>query len=227
MRIWVAALGFVIATASACTTSGSLDLQLSLPDNADLAPTGMTTVTVVASSPDFGTHSTTSILTGRTFTADTLPIANNVQIDVLFHDDSNRLVGVGEAPNVVDIVGDKNTVVSIPMRRPFIYASSGTKLYTFDPTLDPRSTKFQGQLTGLTAPQVAISVGGDRLVVASTNQLQIIEHRDRQPDLDPRHDQGRRTGSRLAPRRDRALCRHLDRRYRQRHGHDRRQRLGR
>ncbi|MEP6862417.1 MAG: hypothetical protein ABJE66_17460 [Deltaproteobacteria bacterium] len=175
MRIWVPALGFVIATASACTTSGSLDLQLSLPDNPDLAPTGMTSVTVVASSPDFGTVSRPSLLTGRTFSADTLPIAKNVQIDVLFHDDSNRLVGVGEAANPIDIVGDKDTKVSISMRRPFIYASSGTKLYSFDPTLDPRSTKFQGQLTGVTAPQVAISVGGDRLVVASTNQLQVID----------------------------------------------------
>ncbi|MEO6776726.1 MAG: hypothetical protein ABI467_27540 [Kofleriaceae bacterium] len=175
MRIWVAALGCVIATAPACTTSGSLDLQLSLPDNADLAPTGMTTVTVVASSPDIGTNSSTSILTGRTFSSGPLPIANNVQVDVLFHDVSNRLVGVGEAPNVIDIVGDKDTKLTIPVRRPFIYASSGTKLYTFDPTLDPRSTKFQGELAGFTAPQVAISVGGDRLVVASTNQLQIVD----------------------------------------------------
>jgi len=94
---------------------------------------------------------------------------------VLFHDSSNRLVGIGEAATPVDIVGDKNTTVSIPMRRPFIYASSGTKLYSFDPTLDPRDPKFQGQLAGVTAPQVAISVGGDRLVVASTNQLQVVD----------------------------------------------------
>ncbi|HEY6035610.1 MAG TPA: hypothetical protein VIV58_15155 [Kofleriaceae bacterium] len=135
----------------------------------------MATISVVASSPDFGTESNTSILSGRTFSSTPLPIAKNVQIDVLFHDVSNRLVGVGEAPNLIDIVGDKNTTLTIPVRRPFVYASSGTKLYTFDPTLDPRSMKFQGQLAGLTAPQVAISVGGDRLVVASTNQLQIVE----------------------------------------------------
>jgi len=175
MGIRVTALCFVVATASACTQSGSLDLQLSLPDNADLAPTGMTSVTVVASSPEIGTLSSTSILTGRTFSSNNLPIANNVQIDVLFHDVSNRLVGVGEAPTLTDIVGDKNTTVQIPVRRPFVYASSGTKLYTFDPTLDPRTPKFQGQLAGVTAPQVAISVGGDRLVVASTNQLQIVD----------------------------------------------------
>jgi hypothetical protein len=175
MRIWVPALGFVIATAAACTTSGSLDLQLTLPDDTDLTPTGMTTVSVVASSPDFGTQTNTAILSGRTFSAAELPVGKNIQIDVLFHDVSNRLVGVGEAPNLIDIAGDKTETLSIPVRRPFIYASSGTKLYTFDPTLDPRSAKFQGQLSGLSAPQVAISVGGERLVVASTNQLQIVD----------------------------------------------------
>ena len=98
---------------------------------------------------------------------------------MLFHDDSNRLVGVGEAPNLVNIVGDKATSLTIPVRRPFIYASAntstGTQLYSYDPTLDPRAAKFQGVLGGVTSPQLAISVGGDRLVVASTNTLQIID----------------------------------------------------
>jgi hypothetical protein len=35
--------------------------------------------------------------------------------------------------------------------------------------------KFQGRLAGLTTPEAAVSVGGDRLVVADVNQLQIIE----------------------------------------------------
>lgn len=170
MKIWLATL-FV----AGCTQSGSLDLDLRLPASPDLRPFGMTSISVVASSPDIGTQTNTSILDGQSFSAGDLPIANGVQIDVLFHDDSNRLVGVGEAPNLVDIVGDKATHLTIPVRRPFIYASSGTKLYTYDPTLDPRSAKFQTVLGGVTAPQLAISVGGDRLVVASTNQLQVID----------------------------------------------------
>ncbi|HEY0253836.1 MAG TPA: hypothetical protein VGC41_20035, partial [Kofleriaceae bacterium] len=94
---------------------------------------------------------------------------------VLFHDDSNRLVGVGEAPNLIDIVGNKTTQLSIPVRRPFIYTSSGTKLYSYDPTLDSREAKFQGQLAGISSPQLAISVGGDRLVVASTTTLVVVD----------------------------------------------------
>jgi hypothetical protein len=170
MKIWLATL-----CVAGCTQSGSLTLDLTLPTSADLRPTGMTSINVVASSADIGTLTRTSILNGQSFSADTLPIADGVQIDVLFHDDSNRLVGVGEAPNLVDIVGDKATELTIPVRRPFIYASSGTKLYTYDPTLDPRSAKFQAVLGGVTAPQLAISVGGDRLVVASTNQLQVVD----------------------------------------------------
>jgi len=171
MKIWVAALSVV---AGCVGDSGALDLSLTLPTVDDLRPVGMTTISVVASSPDF-TKTNINLLEGQTFTAGDLPVGKNVQIDVLLHDVSNRLVGVGEAQSLVDLVGDKKTELTIPVRRPFIYASSGTKLYTFDPTLDPRQTKFQGQLAGLTSPQVTVSVGGDRLVVGSTNQLQVID----------------------------------------------------
>ena len=159
-----------------CLNSGGLDLDLSLPSNPDLRPTGMTSISVVASSPTIGTLTNTSLLgTGDSFSAGDLPVGDDVQIDVLFRDDSSRLVGVGEASNLVDIVGDKTTSLSMPVRRPFVYASSGTTLYSYDPTLDARDSKFQGTLAGVTAPQLAVSIGGDRLVVASTNSLQVVE----------------------------------------------------
>jgi hypothetical protein len=173
MKIWLASL--CVAASSGCTQTGSLDLQLSLPTDPDLRPTGMTSISVVASSPDIGTQTNTSILDGQSFSAGDLPIATGVQVDVLFHDDLNRLVGVGEAPNLVDIVGNKTTDLAIPVRRPFIYSSSGTKLYTYDPTVDSREASFQSVLSSVTSPQLAISVGGDRLVVASTNQLMIVD----------------------------------------------------
>lgn len=173
MRIWVATLS--LAAAAACTSSGALDLQLSLPTDPNLRPTGMTSVSVVASSTDIGTQTNTSILEGQSFTAGDLPIGKAIQIDVLFHDDSNRLVGVGEGPNLIDIAGDKKTSLVIPVRKPFIYASSGTKLYSYDPTLDARATKFQGTLAGVTAPLFTVSVGGDRLVIASATTLSIID----------------------------------------------------
>lgn len=175
MRIWVATLSL----AAACTNSGALDLRLSLPTDPDLRPTGMTSVSVVASSAEIGTQTNTSILDptpgGQSFSAGDLPVGKNIQIDVLFHDDSNRLVGVGEGPNLIDLVGDKTTSLAIPVRKPFIYASSGTKLYSYDPTLDQRAPKFQGLLTGVTAPLFAVSVGGDRLVLASATSLSIID----------------------------------------------------
>src|SRR5258706_7644957 len=86
-------------SALSCTSSGSLELDLTLPTVDNLRPTGMTSVSVVATSPDIGTISNTSILTGQSFSAGDLPVGTGIQIDVLFHDVSNRLVGVGEAAN--------------------------------------------------------------------------------------------------------------------------------
>jgi len=158
-----------------CFGTGSVDLQLSLPTEPDLKPTGMTTITVLATSPDMDPIANRTVLTGTTFKAGELPVADKVQINVLLHDVSNRLVGLGEAPELVDIVGDKKTSLTIPVRKPFIYASSGTALYSFDPTLDPRDAKFQGRLAGVSSPVAGVSVGGDRFVVAGGTQLQIIE----------------------------------------------------
>jgi hypothetical protein len=173
MKIWVVALSVV---AGCVGDSGALDLSLTLPTVDDLRPVGMTSISVVASSPEIGTLSSTSILDkDQSFSSSPLPVANGVQIDVLFHDDSNRLVGVGEAPSLVDIIGDKQTELTIPVRRPFIYASSGSKVFSYDPTLDARQPKFQGTLAGVTSPQIMVSVGSDRLVVAGTNQLQVID----------------------------------------------------
>jgi hypothetical protein len=135
----------------------------------------MTTVTVLATSPDLPQTANTSLLTGNSFRAGELPVDSNVQINVLLRDVSSRLVGVGQAAELVDIVGNTTTKLSIPVRRPFIYASSGSMLMTFDPTLDPRDAKFQGSLAGLTTPQVAVSVGGDRLVVGGPSSLQVVD----------------------------------------------------
>jgi hypothetical protein len=158
-----------------CFGTGSLDLELTLPTEPDLKPTGMTTITVLATSPEIDPIANRTVLTGTSFSAGELPVGEDVQINVLLHDVSNRLVGLGEAPELVDIVGDEQTKLTIPMRRPFIYASSGSALYSFDPTLDPRDMKFQGRLQGLTSPDVAVSVGGDLLVVGGASQLQVVD----------------------------------------------------
>lgn len=160
---------------SGCFGTGSLDLELTLPTEPDLKPTGMSTITVLATSPEMDPIANRTVLTGSTFSAGELPVGEDIQINVLLHDVSNRLVGLGEAPELVDIVGDKNTKLTIPVRRPFLYASSGSALYTFDPTLDPRNAKFQGRIQGLTSPTAGVSVGGDRFVVAGGTQLQIID----------------------------------------------------
>lgn len=154
--------------------AGSLELTLSLPSQPDLRPTGMTTVTITATVPGESPVGTTTALTNGSVAAGDLPIGEGVQLGIVLRDVSNRIVGVGEAGQPVDIVGDEATKLSIPVRRPFVYAASGTALYSFDPTLDPRAAKFQGRLDGVQAPQFTVSVGGDRLAVVSGNQVQVV-----------------------------------------------------
>jgi hypothetical protein len=163
----------VIACAIGCAGEGSFDLQLVLPQDPMLRPNGMTTVTVVLTPGDQPPVATTSVLDGNSFSAGDLAVANDVRIEVQLRDVSNRLVGVGEAPDPIDIVANERTEVSIPVRRPFVYASNGSALFSFDPTLDATDTQFQGQLQ-ITGPQVAVSVGGDRLAIVGSNQLTVI-----------------------------------------------------
>lgn len=171
-------LGFLVAFLVGCTNTGSLDLELQLPTAMDLRPTGMQTITVLAESPNMDPIANTAVIDKNDhFVAGDLPVGQDIQVDVLLRDFSSRLVGVGEAPTLVSVAGDQAATLSIPVRRPFVYAASGTALYSFDPSIDPRdpSGKFQGTLSGLTAPQLAVSVGGDRLVVASGTSLQMVD----------------------------------------------------
>ena len=154
--------------------AGSLELTLTLPTQAELRPSGMTTVTITATAPGESPFSTTSEIANNRFAAGDLPVGTDVQVSVVLRDVSNRIVGVGEAGQTVDIVGDQATQIEIPVRRPFVYAASGASLYSFDPTLDPRDDKFQGVVTGVTNPQFTVSVGGDRLAVIGGTQVHVI-----------------------------------------------------
>lgn len=171
-RLVIAILAAIVL--SGCPTDGSFDLVLTLPSDPTLRPTGMTTVTVVLTQGDQPPVATTSVLDNGSFSAGDLAAANDVQIEVLLRDASNRIVGVGEAGESIDIIAGKKTEIEIPVRRPFVYASDGASLFSFDPTLDQSDTGFQGRLMGVSAPRAVVSVGGDRLAVVGTTQLQVI-----------------------------------------------------
>lgn len=168
------ALALLVGLVGCNAGSGSLELTLSLPAQADLRPTGMTTVTLTATAPGDSPVATTSVLASDRFSAGELPIGDDIQIDVVLRDVSNRIVGVGQPGRPVDIAGDRATALAIPVRRPFVYAASGSALYSFDPTLDPRDARFQGMVAGVAAPQLTVSVGGDRLAVVASGQVQVI-----------------------------------------------------
>lgn len=168
-----AAVGSLVT--GACTQQGSFELVLSLPQDPALRPTGVTTVTVVLTRDGEQPIATTSVLADNEFSIGDVEIADDVRVEVQLRDVSNRLVGVGEAPDLIDIVGERATTVEIPVRRPFVYASNGTSLFSFDPTLDSTDGQFQSQLAGdAAAPKVVVSVAGDRLAIVGDRTLSVL-----------------------------------------------------
>ncbi|MGE0403638.1 MAG: hypothetical protein AB7T06_43430 [Kofleriaceae bacterium] len=160
---------------TACTPQqGSLELSLSLPTETTLRPSGMTTVTVTATFPGESPLTSTAVIDDGTFTASDLPIGEDVQLGVVLRDVSNRIVGVGEAGQTIDLVADEATQITIPVRKPFVYASGAQPLVSFDTTLDPRMDGFQGMVAGVTNPLFTISVGGDRLAVVTSSSVLVI-----------------------------------------------------
>jgi hypothetical protein len=168
--------GFLVAFLAGCTSTGSLDLELSLPTAMDLRPTGMQTITVIAQSPDLAPVENTAVIDKNGhFAAGDIPVGKGIQVDVLLRDFSSRLVGVGEAPQLVDVAGDQTSQLTIPVRKPFVYAASSSQLFSYDSSIDARQPAFQGALSGVTSPTIAISLGGDRLIVASGSKLQVVD----------------------------------------------------
>nr|HEX4317107.1 hypothetical protein [Kofleriaceae bacterium] len=165
----------IALSAGACVGSGSLDLTLQLPTDQTLQPSGETTVEVIATGTDGVPVANTSVIENNSFSAGDLPVGNDMQIDVLLRDVSNRLVGVGEAGALVDIKGDQTTSLTMPVRKPFVYAATDKDLYSFDPTLDSRDASFQGQLSGVSGPMFAVSAGGDLLAIVTSNTVQVVD----------------------------------------------------
>lgn len=170
----VAVASACVVGSAACASEGSFELVLALPSDPALRPTGMTTVTVVLTRAGEQPIATTSVLDGGAFSIGDVALADDVRVEVQLRDVSNRLVGVGEAGEAIDIVSGETTTVTIPVRRPFVYASNGQALFSFDPTLDPTDSQFQGQIAGVSQPQVAVSVDGNRLAIVSRSQLSVL-----------------------------------------------------
>src|SRR5436309_1001372 len=128
--------GFIVAFLAGCTSTGSLDLELSLPTAADLRPAGAQTITVLAQSPDLAPVANTALIDKNGhFSAGDIPVGKDIQVDVLLRDFSSRLVGVGEAPQLIDVAGDQPAQLTIPVRKPFVYAASSTQLFSYDSSI--------------------------------------------------------------------------------------------
>jgi hypothetical protein len=168
-----------------CGGGGRLDLVLDLPDDGDLRPAGMTTVTVVAQPFSGDPVETTSVIAGdQTFQAGDLPAGEPVAIQVELRDATGRLVGYGRALAPVELSVDEITEVRIAVRRPFVYAASSAGLFTFDPTRDSIDPMYQGRLSP-PAPLRTVPLGGDQLAVIRPTEVDLIATEDHQVAADP------------------------------------------
>jgi hypothetical protein len=159
-----------------CTTSAGLEIDLAMPDVDTLRPVNMTAITVIATPRGQAPIESTSPLTGASpFAGGELPGNRAVSLSLGLRDVSNRLVGYGESTAPFDIATDRETRVSVPVRRPFVYASDGAMLRAFDPTLDARDQTFQSVVPGVTAPHQVLSLGGERLAVAGAASIDLVD----------------------------------------------------
>ena len=94
---------------------------------------------------------------------------------MLLRNDSNRLVGIGRRPKTSSRSARSVDVADHPGAPPVRVHGRRQLDLPYDPTLDPSDAKFQGQLSGLSSPQLAISVGGDRLVIGTSGGLQLVD----------------------------------------------------
>ena len=173
-------LAVSLAALAGCgVSSGSLDLQLSLPPMGDLRPTGMTTVGITEVQADGTSNVTTTQLVGSGgsmhFSAGDVAAGQPITLSAELRDTTNRLVGFGAVTSPVTPSATDDTTVTLQVRKPIVYVASDPSMAapvaTIDPTRDPiNDPKYQGTLPpdGI----VVAPIDGTEVAVVTTSSLQ-------------------------------------------------------
>jgi hypothetical protein len=158
-------MALLVACTAGCGV-GSVDLVLDLPADADLAPVGARTVTLVTAAPGNTPRATTSeIAADGSFDLGKLPVDDGLSVSVVLRSPTQRVVGYGEAPGLVDVVPRDVVEVDVPMRRPFAYLTgAGANLQAFDTTADS-AAMYQREVATPAAATLAAAAGGDLFVI--------------------------------------------------------------
>jgi len=162
----------------ACTAGcgvGSVDIVLDMPTEADLAPTGARTVTLVTVAPGEPARATTSaIAADGSFDLGKLPVEDGVSVSIVLRSPTQRVVGYGEATGLVDVTPRDAVQVDVPMRRPFAYVTgAGTNLQAFDTTADS-AAMYQREVAAPAAASLAAAAGGDLFVIDDGGHARLI-----------------------------------------------------
>jgi len=175
----------------ACAPQGEVTIDLILPDDPALSPAGdrLAELTLVTWEPGGAPHSQSRPVgdPGAGVDLGVLPDGRQVQVALELRSATDRLIGYGRSPEPVAARAGEDTVVSIQVRRPFVFASGAPdRLDTVDSTLDPVDPAAFGAIA-LTAPVATAPTpdGAELIAITAPSQseaaLQIVSTLDHRP----------------------------------------------
>ena len=186
-------LGCVVAaaTTAACSAGGAMSIDLVLPEDPALSPAGdqVAELTLVTWEPGQPPQSESRAVDdpGEGVDMGVLTAGREVGVAVELRSATQRLLGYGASPLPVAPDRDDDTVVSLQVRRPYVYgAGAADHLDAFDSTLDPGDEGSFGSIA-LAAPVAsAVTADGAELVVITADgdtaaELHLVSTATHQP----------------------------------------------
>jgi hypothetical protein len=178
----VAGLFAGAALAAACSSGGVMSIDLVLPDDPALSPAGdrVAQLTLVTWEAGQAPRSESRAVDdpGDGLDMGVLTAGREVGVAVELRSATQRLIGYGASPLPVAPERDQDTVVTLQVRRPYVYAAgSPAHLDTFDSTLDPGEEGTFGAIEVAAPVASAPSADGAELVViAATGETSAELH---------------------------------------------------
>ncbi len=187
----VAGLVAALVLAAGCSSGGAMAIDLVLPEDPALSPAGdrlaqLTLVTWEAGQPPRSETRAVDDPAGGLDMGE-LTAGHEVGLAVELRSATQRLIGYGASPLPVAPDADQDTVVTLQVRRPYVYAAgSAARLDAFDSTLDPGD---QGTFGGIAVPSPIASAptadGAELVVIAASGdaaELRLVSTATHQPE---------------------------------------------
>ncbi|HEU5055774.1 MAG TPA: hypothetical protein VFU21_04590, partial [Kofleriaceae bacterium] len=181
------AVGFLTA---GCNGGGAMAIDLVMPEDPALSPAGdrVAQLTLVTWEPGQEPRSETRAVDDPSTGLDmgVVPAGREIGLAVELRSATQRLLGYGASPLPVAPDASDDTVVSLEVRRPFVYAAGApAQLDAFDSTLDPGdAATFTGISVASPVASAPTRDGAELVVIASAGEgaeLRLVATATHQP----------------------------------------------